>query len=70
MAKTKQAQLTIYLEAAQAEEFDALAATTRIPKAALAREAIGDLLVKWKRVRATSGAPRNVHTATKAKRSK
>lgn len=61
---------SLYLEPDKAGLLDALAKESRIPKAVLLREAVDDLLVKWKRSRATTGLPRNVHTARKVKRPK
>jgi hypothetical protein len=37
---------SLYLEPGQAEQLDALAVRTRIPKAVLLREAVDDLLAK------------------------
>jgi predicted transcriptional regulator len=48
MGKTKLAQYTVYLEQAVAAKFEKLAATTRIAKATLLREAVDDLLYKHK----------------------
>jgi hypothetical protein len=42
---------SIYLEPEKAEALDALSASTRIPKAALLREAVDDLLTKYRRVK-------------------
>ena len=56
----------LYLEPAKAEMLRALAKETRISKAALLREAVDDLLVKWDRVRSADGK-RNIHTAKKSK---
>ena len=39
---------SLYLEPERAELLDRLTAETRIPKAALLREAVDDLLVKYK----------------------
>ena len=46
MAPRKLHQQAIYLEPENAELLDQLSAETRIPKAALLREAVGDLLAK------------------------
>jgi len=46
MGKRDLRQQSIYLEPEKAEALDALAKATRIPKAALLREAVDDLLVK------------------------
>ena len=48
MGRTKQAQFTVYLEKDKAAEFEALAASTRIPKAELLRDAV-DLLLEQHR---------------------
>jgi predicted DNA-binding protein len=40
---------SIYLEPEKAEALDELAALTRIPKAVLLREAVDDLLTKYRR---------------------
>lgn len=56
MGRTTQRIQNIYLDPAKAALLDALSAETRIPKAALMREAIDDLLVKHKKLR----APRKV----------
>ena len=42
---------SLYLEPQRAELLDALAAETRIPKAVLLREAVDDLLVKYKKLK-------------------
>ena len=42
---------SIYLEPGKAEALDALSESTRIPKAALLREAVDDLLTKYRRVK-------------------
>ena len=44
--KGRQAQVSLYLSLETLKEFKALAARTRIPQAALFREAIEDLLQK------------------------
>lgn len=48
MATRKMTMQSLYLEPKKAEELDALAARTRIPKAVLLREAVDDLLEKHK----------------------
>jgi hypothetical protein len=40
---------SLYLEPEKTELLDALAADTRIPKAVLLREAVDDLLIKYKK---------------------
>lgn len=50
MVRQKHMQ-TIYLDPDRAELLDKLAAETRIPKAVLLREAVDDLLVKYKRLK-------------------
>jgi predicted DNA-binding protein len=54
--KRKKTTQSIYLEYDKTALLDELSAETRIPKAALMREAIDDLLVKHKKLR----APRKV----------
>jgi predicted DNA-binding protein len=49
--RIKQLQ-SLYLEPEKAELLDALAAKTRIPKAVLLREAVDDLLAKFKALKA------------------
>jgi predicted DNA-binding protein len=44
---------TIYLEPDRATLLDTLSSETRIPKAVLLREAVDDLLVKYKKLRAS-----------------
>jgi hypothetical protein len=45
---------SLYLEPKKAAMLDVLAKSTRVPKAVLLREAVDDLLVKYKRVKGTS----------------
>lgn len=52
MGKTKQAQLTVYLEPDQAAEFEALVATTRLQKSILLRDAVDLLLAKHRKSKA------------------
>jgi len=52
MGKTKRAFETVYLDHEKLDLFKQLAKDTRIPRAALAREAIDDLLVKYKVLKA------------------
>lgn len=47
--RNKHAQ-SLYLEPDRADLLDALAEETRIPKASLLREAVDDLLVKFKKL--------------------
>jgi len=63
---------SLYLEPDKAELLDGLAAESRIPKAVLLREAVDDLLskYKWTRKRAPDGKPRNIHTLKPAKPAK
>lgn len=56
----------LYLEPDKAKLLAELAKDSRIPKAALLREAVNDLLVKWERVRSPDGK-RNIHTPRKIK---
>lgn len=51
MAPRKLHQQPIYLEPERAELLDELSAETRIPKAVLLREAVDDLLVKYKKLK-------------------
>jgi hypothetical protein len=51
MVRQKHMQ-TIYLEPDRATLLDTLSSETRIPKAVLRREAVDDLLVKYKKLRA------------------
>jgi len=53
MAPRDKHQQTIYLEPEKADLLDALAKETRIPKAVLLREAVDDLLVKHRKMRAS-----------------
>jgi predicted DNA-binding protein len=48
MGRTTKHQQALYLEHERAEQLARLAEQTRIPKAALLREAVDDLLVKHK----------------------
>ena len=52
MSPRKKDLQSLYLEPDRAELLDSLAATSRIPKAVLLREAVDDLLVKHKVLRA------------------
>ena len=45
--KGRQAQVSLYLQPETLKEFKALSARTRIPQAALFREAVEDLLRKY-----------------------
>jgi hypothetical protein len=51
VAKRDLHQQSLYLEPEKAEILDQLAAETRIPKAVLLREAVDDLLVKFKKMK-------------------
>lgn len=46
MGKTTRVRDTLYIDAEKFERLQALAKTTRIPRAELLREAVDDLLVK------------------------
>ncbi len=52
MGPTTRHQQAIYLDHDKADLLDELSAETRIPKAALMREAIDDLLVKYGKLKA------------------
>jgi hypothetical protein len=52
MSKTIQARDTIYLDPAKLDLLKDLAAETRIPRAELLREAVDDLLVKHRKLKA------------------
>ena len=52
MSPRKKNLQSLYLEPDRAELLDSLAATSRIPKAVLLREAVDDLLIKHKVLRA------------------
>ena len=47
---------SLYLEPEKTELLDELAAETRIPKAVLLREAVDDLLIKYKKWKKARGA--------------
>lgn len=55
------------LDPEQLERLNELSAQTRIPRTALIREAVDDLLdkrrIEWTRERATDAPPRNIHRA-------
>ena len=55
--KTKRAFETVYLDHEKLELFKNLAKTTRIPRAVLAREAIDDLLIKYKVLKPPKSRP-------------
>lgn len=55
MGKTKRAFETIYLDPQKLDLLKKLATDTRIPRAVLAREAIDDLLIKHKVLKAPKG---------------
>lgn len=55
MGKTKRAFETIYLDPQKLDLLKNLATDTRIPRAVLAREAIDDLLIKHKVLKAPKG---------------
>ena len=52
MGKTKRHQQAIYLDHEKAALLDALAKETRVPKQEYFREAIDDLLAKYKKLKA------------------
>ena len=56
-AKRNKSMQSLYLEPDRADALDALAARTRIPKAVLLREAVDDLLVKHKELKALRRRP-------------
>jgi predicted DNA-binding protein len=56
MSPRKLHQQAIYLEPDRAEMLDLLSAETRIPKASLLREAVDDLLIKHKVLKAPKRA--------------
>jgi hypothetical protein len=51
MGKTKRHQQALYLDHEKAKLLDALARETRIPRAVLLREAVDDLLAKFKKLK-------------------
>jgi predicted DNA-binding protein len=53
MGRTTKHQQALYLEHDRAQQLDQLAQQTRIPKAVLLREAVDDLLVKHKVLKAS-----------------
>ena len=53
MGKTTKHQQALYLEPDRARQLDELTRQTRIPKAVLLREAVDDLLVKHKVLKAS-----------------
>lgn len=55
MGKTKRAFETIYLDPEKLDLLKKLAKDTRIPRAVLAREAIEDLLIKYKVLKGQKG---------------
>jgi predicted transcriptional regulator len=55
MGKTKRTIETLYLDQDKLDLLKTLAEQTRIPRAVLAREAIDDLLVKYKVLKAPKG---------------
>jgi hypothetical protein len=57
MGDTKRKRETIYLDPAKFELLAALAKSTRIPRAELAREAIDDLLIKFKVLKPPKSKP-------------
>jgi hypothetical protein len=57
MSPRKLQMQTIYLEPDKAGLLDELSDSTRIPKAVLLREAVDDLLVKFKKLKASKRRP-------------
>jgi hypothetical protein len=57
VGKTTRIRDTLYLDGDKFALLEQLAKDTRIPRAELAREAIDDLLVKYKRLRAPKRKP-------------
>lgn len=57
MGKTNRHQQAIYLDHEKATLLDELAARTRVPKQAYMREAIDDLLVKYKMLKPPKSKP-------------
>ena len=55
MGKTTRTAETVYLDPDKLELLKKLAEETRIPRAVLAREAIDDLLVKYKALKPAKG---------------
>jgi predicted DNA-binding protein len=49
---------SLYLEPQKAALLDSLSAKTRIPKAVLLREAVDDLLIKYKKLKKAKDNPR------------
>jgi hypothetical protein len=57
MDKTKRAIETLYLDQDKLDLLNQLAEKTRIPSAALLREALDDLLIKYKQLRVQKSKP-------------
>ena len=57
MGKTKRAIESLYLDEEKLDLLKRLATATRIPRSVLLREAVDDLLVKYKVLKATKRAP-------------
>ena len=55
MAQTTRHQQALYLDHEKAKLLDNLSDETRVPKAVLLREAVDDLLIKYKKLKASSG---------------
>lgn len=55
MSQTKQARDTIYLDPAKLDLLKVLASETRIARAELLREAVDDLLVKYRKIKPRQG---------------
>jgi len=57
MVKRNKNLQSLYLELDRAALLDELAAETRIPKAVLLREAVDDLLIKYKKLKVPKRKP-------------
>lgn len=57
MGKTTQARDTVYLEQEKLDLLKRLAESTRIPRAELLREAVDDLLIKYKALKPAKRKP-------------
>jgi predicted DNA-binding protein len=57
MGKTRRHQQAIYLDQEKAALLDELSARTRVPKQAYMREAIDDLLAKYKMLKPPKSKP-------------
>jgi hypothetical protein len=57
MGKTKRHQQALYLDPAKAALLNELALETKIPRAVLLRDAVDDLLIKYKKLRPAKRKP-------------